>query len=141
MFCAQISCGSSIEVSVQSYAHHHSKDRLLPQHAKYMNPYGLGFSLESGLRHFLRCKAGESDQSQSREMRDGSMDAEEAPRFMTVVEVAEVMRVSKMTVYRLIHAGELPAIRVGKSFRVPYEAVSALIEGSWSSDNQASANG
>jgi excisionase family DNA binding protein len=37
---------------------------------------------------------------------------------MTVAEVAELMRVSSMTVYRLIKAGELGAVRVGKSFRV-----------------------
>lgn len=28
------------------------------------------------------------------------------------------MRVSNMTVYRLIKKGELPAVRVGKNFRV-----------------------
>ena len=50
-----------------------------------------------------------------------------APRFMTVTEVADIMRVSKMTVYRLIHSGEMPAIRVGKSFRVPESAVSQMI--------------
>jgi len=44
-------------------------------------------------------------------------------RFLTVAEVATIMRVSKMTVYRLVHAGELPAIRVGRSFRVPEQAV------------------
>ncbi len=44
-------------------------------------------------------------------------------RFLTVAEVAAIMRVSKMTVYRLVHAGDLPAIRVGRSFRVPEQAV------------------
>ena len=44
-------------------------------------------------------------------------------RFLTVAEVASIMRVSKMTVYRMVHAGELPAIRVGRSFRVPEDAV------------------
>jgi excisionase family DNA binding protein len=39
-------------------------------------------------------------------------------RFLTVAEVASTMRVSKMTVYRLLHSGELPAVRVGRSFRV-----------------------
>ena len=34
-------------------------------------------------------------------------------RFLTVAEVALIMRVSKMTVYRLVHSGELEAIRVG----------------------------
>jgi excisionase family DNA binding protein len=44
-------------------------------------------------------------------------------RFLTVAEVAAVMRVSKMTVYRMVHSGELPAVRVGRSFRVPEQAV------------------
>jgi len=43
--------------------------------------------------------------------------------FLTVAEVAALMRVSKMTVYRLVHAGVLPAVRVGRSFRVPERAV------------------
>lgn len=37
---------------------------------------------------------------------------------MTVAEVAQLMRVSTMTVYRLIKAGDLPAVRVGKSYRI-----------------------
>ena len=44
-------------------------------------------------------------------------------RFLTVAEVASLMRVSKMTVYRLVHGGTLPAVRVGRSFRVPEQAV------------------
>jgi excisionase family DNA binding protein len=44
-------------------------------------------------------------------------------RFLTVAEVADIMRVSKMTVYRLVHAGEMPAVRVGRSFRVPQDAL------------------
>jgi excisionase family DNA binding protein len=44
-------------------------------------------------------------------------------KFLTVAEVATAMRVSKMTVYRLVHGGELPAVRVGRSFRVPEQAV------------------
>jgi excisionase family DNA binding protein len=49
-------------------------------------------------------------------------------RFLTVAEVAKVMRVSKMTVYRLVHSGELPAVRVGRSFRVPETAVNDYLE-------------
>ena len=64
------------------------------------------------------------------------METQPSPRFMTVSEVADVMRVSKMTVYRLIHAGELPAIRVGKSFRVPQGAVDHLLDASWPADEQ-----
>ena len=39
-------------------------------------------------------------------------------RFLTAGEVAGLLRVSTMTVYRLIKAGELAAVRVGKSYRV-----------------------
>ena len=49
-------------------------------------------------------------------------------RFLTVAEVAELMRVSKMTVYRLIHAGELPAVRFGRSYRVPERAVTEALQ-------------
>jgi excisionase family DNA binding protein len=56
-----------------------------------------------------------------------------APRqgvsFLTVAEVAGIMRVSKMTVYRLVHGGEMAAVRVGRSFRVPEPAVRAYLAG------------
>ncbi len=39
-------------------------------------------------------------------------------RLLTVAEVADTMRVSNMTVYRLIKSGELPALRVGKNYRL-----------------------
>ena len=55
-----------------------------------------------------------------------------APRpvsFLTVTEVAGIMRVSKMTVYRLVHNGELAAVRVGRSFRVPEPAVRDYLTG------------
>jgi excisionase family DNA binding protein len=51
--------------------------------------------------------------------------------FLTVAEVASVMRVSKMTVYRLVHSGHLPAIRVGRSFRVPEQALHQYLYGSY----------
>ena len=52
-------------------------------------------------------------------------------KFLTVAEVAQVMRVSKMTVYRLVHSGHLPAIRVGRSFRVPEDEVHAYLRSSF----------
>ena len=51
--------------------------------------------------------------------------------FLTVAEVAARMRVSKMTVYRLVHGGELEAIRVGRSFRVPEKAVEEYLRRSF----------
>ncbi|GAA3553242.1 helix-turn-helix domain-containing protein [Amycolatopsis ultiminotia] len=52
-------------------------------------------------------------------------------QFLTVAEVATLMRVSKMTVYRLVHSGELPAVRVGKSFRVPEKAVHEYLQSAY----------
>ena len=60
----------------------------------------------------------------SQEVRDTMPSSELSDvSFLTVAEVAALMRVSKMTVYRLVHHGELPAVRVGRSFRVPEKAV------------------
>ena len=52
-------------------------------------------------------------------------------RFLTVAEVASILRVSKMTVYRLVHAGDLPAVRVGRSFRVPEDEVHKYLRSSF----------
>ena len=49
-------------------------------------------------------------------------------RFLTVAEVADLMRVSSMTVYRLVRSGELPAVRFGRSYRIPETAVAAAVE-------------
>jgi excisionase family DNA binding protein len=53
------------------------------------------------------------------------------PRFLTIAEVAAMMRVSKMTVYRLVHHEELPALRVGRSFRVREEDVDEYLRKSF----------
>jgi excisionase family DNA binding protein len=44
-------------------------------------------------------------------------------QFMTVAEVARALRISNMTVYRLITSGQLPAVRIGKSYRLREEDV------------------
>ncbi len=49
-------------------------------------------------------------------------------RFLTVAEVAAQMRVSRMTVYRLVHDGAIASVRVGRSFRVPESAVHTYLE-------------
>lgn len=48
-------------------------------------------------------------------------------RFVTVAEVADRLRVSTMTVYRLIQSGDLPAARIGKSYRLREEDVDAFL--------------
>jgi len=39
-------------------------------------------------------------------------------RLLTVNEVADLLRVSRMTVYRLIKEGQIAALRVGRSYRL-----------------------
>lgn len=41
--------------------------------------------------------------------------------LLKVSEVAKQLRVSKMTVYRLCEAGEIPYVKVGHSFRIRAE--------------------
>jgi excisionase family DNA binding protein len=48
-------------------------------------------------------------------------------QFMTVVEIAATMRVSRATVYRLLHADQLPSIRVGRPLRIPREAIETYV--------------
>jgi excisionase family DNA binding protein len=49
------------------------------------------------------------------------------PELLTIAEVARMARVSKMTIYRLVHDGHLPALRVGQSYRIPSDAVRTLL--------------
>lgn len=39
-------------------------------------------------------------------------------RLFKVADIAAALRVSNMTIYRLINSGELPAVKIGRSFRV-----------------------
>ena len=53
-------------------------------------------------------------------------------KFLTVAEVAAVMRVSKMTVYRLVHSGELRPAGVGRLlFRVSEQDVNDYLKNSF----------
>ncbi len=50
--------------------------------------------------------------------KSGWVGRQAGDRLLTVAEVAATMRVSTMTVYRLIKGGDLAAIRVGKNYRI-----------------------
>lgn len=86
-------------------------------------------------RRAQRTRAGHPLRAREREVRQ---DGKQAPmstgidrvRYLTVAEVADMMRLSRMTVYRLVHGGELPAVRVGRSFRVPQDALEAYLAAS-----------
>jgi excisionase family DNA binding protein len=53
----------------------------------------------------------------------------EFQNLLTVREVAEQFRVSKMTVYRLVHDGQIESVRVGRSYRIPAAAVETYLRG------------
>jgi DNA-binding MurR/RpiR family transcriptional regulator len=69
-----------------------------------------------------------------------NLDTAAWPEYMTIAEVAAVLRLSKMTVYRMVHRGEFNyreadtvvagAIRAGRSFRVSSVALGAYLRGS-----------
>lgn len=50
----------------------------------------------------------------------------ELPRFLTPAEVARLFRVSKMTVYRAIRDGDLPAVPMRGRWAVPARAIDSL---------------
>lgn len=49
-------------------------------------------------------------------------------KLLTAGEVADLLRVSTMTVYRLIRGGELKAVRVGRSYRVRQDELDAYLQ-------------
>jgi excisionase family DNA binding protein len=56
---------------------------------------------------------------------------ESQTRFVTVAEVADLLRVSNMTVYRLVQSGQLPAVRVGRSYRIREADVNRYLAGQY----------
>ena len=42
----------------------------------------------------------------------------EEPELLTVSEVADMPRVSRKTIYRLVNIGEIPSLRIGHSIRI-----------------------
>ncbi len=47
---------------------------------------------------------------------------------LTVDEVAKLLKLSKITIYRLIKTGEIPAYKIGASWRVNKEDLENYIE-------------
>ncbi len=65
----------------------------------------------------------------TRRSQGGWVGRQAGDRLLTVVEVAATMRVSNMTVYRLIKGGELAALRVGKNYRIRESDVDDYLSG------------
>lgn len=58
-------------------------------------------------------------------------------KYLSVAEVADRLRVSKMTVYRLVHNAELVSVRVGRSVRIPEPAYEDFLSDNTKSGPQA----
>lgn len=55
-----------------------------------------------------------------------------APTWLKVSEVAQILRVAPMTVYRMVESGDLPAIRFNaKTIRIPIAAMAEFLAASW----------
>ena len=63
----------------------------------------------------------------ARRTQTGWVGRQAGDRLLTVAEVAATMRVSNMTVYRLIKNGDMPALRVGKNYRIRETDVDAYL--------------
>jgi len=48
--------------------------------------------------------------------------------FMTVEEVAHLLRVTKKTIYRLLERGDIPAAKVGRSWRFEKAAIDEWVQ-------------
>lgn len=59
---------------------------------------------------------------------DGRYGRGMTEQLWTAAEVAERLRVSTMTIYRLIRSGELPAVRIGRNYRVRQGDLEAYLE-------------
>jgi excisionase family DNA binding protein len=60
--------------------------------------------------------------------------------FMSPVEAAALLHVSRYTIYRLIRSGQLPAVRVGGQLRLPRRALAlrlAETRGGWPMERNA----
>ena len=54
--------------------------------------------------------------------------AEAGPRFYSVAQVARLLGMSPMTVYRAINEGQFPAVRIRGRLIVPARALEAMAE-------------
>lgn len=49
-------------------------------------------------------------------------------KLLTINEITEILKVSKLTIYRYIKAGKLPAYKVGRDYRIKEKDFNQLLE-------------
>ena len=58
---------------------------------------------------------------------EGAIKKNDYPEIMNVEEVADFFRVSNQTIYNMLRAGKLPAVKVGREWRFPRDKIKALV--------------
>ena len=48
--------------------------------------------------------------------------------LITIEELCEVLAVGKNTAYKLLNNGEIPAFRIGRTWKIPRQSVTPLIQ-------------
>jgi putative molybdopterin biosynthesis protein len=56
------------------------------------------------------------------------METTQERRFLTVRELADLLRISRRRTYELVAAGDVPSVRVGGSIRIPREELDRLLD-------------
>lgn len=51
---------------------------------------------------------------------------EHLPVVLTPAEAMDILGVGKNTLYRMLHSGQLPAVRIGRIWRIPLYALDTL---------------
>lgn len=67
-------------------------------------------------------------------MSTGSRTLSDLPDLLTVEEARQILRVGRNQVYAAIHEGELYAVKLGRSIRVPRVALERMLTGEGTSD-------
>ena len=58
------------------------------------------------------------------------MQLSDLPLMLTVDEAADVLRIGRNLMYEAVAAGTVASVRIGRTIRIPRQALAALLEGS-----------
>lgn len=54
--------------------------------------------------------------------------SENLPKVLNVKDLAEILSVSQNTAYNLVRSGQVRSIRIGRTYRIPREAVDEFLQ-------------